>query len=76
VRGGHETAELAYEVALQGGRMKLGDSPDMVSVALRVTSIFRREEGGRKLVHRHGDAITQQRPPESLAQGSAPASYG
>lgn len=66
----YETADLAYEVALQGGRMKLGGSPDMVPVTLRVTTIFRREDDGWKLVHRHGDPITQQRPPESLVQSS------
>jgi ketosteroid isomerase-like protein len=70
----YETADLAYEVALQGGRMKLGDSPNMVPVTLRVTSIFRREDDGWKIVHRHADPITQERPPESLVQRSAPAS--
>ncbi len=66
----YETNDLAYEVAIQGGRMKLGDSPEMVPVALRVTSIFRREDDGWKLVHRHADPITQQRRPESLVQSS------
>ena len=66
----YETADLAYEVALQGARMKLGGSPDMAPVMLRVTTIFRREDDRWKLVHRHGDPITQQRPPESLVQSS------
>jgi ketosteroid isomerase-like protein len=66
----YETSDLAYELALQGGRMKLGDSPDMVPVTLRVTSIFRREDEGWKLVHRHADSVTQRRPPESLVQSS------
>ena len=71
----YETADLAYELALQGGTMKLGGSPDMVSVTLRVTSIFRREDDGWKVVHRHADPITQGRPPESMVQStSAPAS--
>jgi ketosteroid isomerase-like protein len=64
----YETADLAYEVGIQGGRMKFGDSPDMVAVALRVTTIFRREDDGWKLVHRHADPITTPRPVESLAQ--------
>jgi ketosteroid isomerase-like protein len=50
--------------------MKLGDSPDMVPVALRVTTVFRREDDGWKLVHRHADPITERRPPESLVQSS------
>ena len=66
----YETSDLAYDVALQGGRMKLGNSPEMVSATLRVTSIFRREEEGWKLVHRHADPITQVRPIESVVQAS------
>jgi len=50
--------------------MKFGDSTDMVLVALRVTTIFRREDDGWKLVHRHADPITEQRSPESLVQSS------
>jgi ketosteroid isomerase-like protein len=70
----YETTDLAYELALQGARMKLGDSPEVVSVMLRVTSIFRREDEGWKVVHRHADPITQGRPPESMAQApSGPA---
>ncbi len=71
----YETTDVAWDVALQGGRMKLGDSPEMVPVTLRVTSIFRREEDGWKLVHRHADPITQARPIESVVQASGgPAS--
>ncbi len=67
----YETADLAYELALQGGRMKLGGSPDMIPVMLRVTSIFRREDDGWKVVHRHADPITQGRPPESMVQSTS-----
>ncbi|MCA1678607.1 MAG: nuclear transport factor 2 family protein, partial [Actinobacteria bacterium] len=66
----YETTDLAYEVGIQSARMKLGDAPDMVAVALRVTTIFRREDDGWRLVHRHADPITEQRPPESLVQSS------
>ena len=66
----YETADLAYEVAIQGGRMRLGDSPGIVSVALRVTTIFRREEDAWMVVHRHADPITGPRPLESLVQSS------
>ena len=62
-----ETADLAYEVVIQGGRMKLGDADDMVPVALRVTSIFRREDDGWKIVHRHADPL-MERPIRSVAQ--------
>jgi ketosteroid isomerase-like protein len=65
-----ETPDLAYEVDIQGGSMKLGDADDMVPVTLRVTSIFRREDDGWKLVHRHADPLTE-RPIRSLEEHSS-----
>jgi ketosteroid isomerase-like protein len=55
-----ETPDLAYEVDIQRGRMRLGDAAALAPVALRVTSVFRREDGGWKLVHRHADPLTER----------------
>jgi hypothetical protein len=35
-------------------------------VSLRVTTLFRREDGVWKVVHRHADPITAKRPPQSV----------
>lgn len=62
----NEGSDLGYEVALQGGMLRLGESPAMVPVTLRVTTIFRREDEGWRVVHRHADTTTQPRAAESL----------
>jgi NAD(P)H-dependent FMN reductase/ketosteroid isomerase-like protein len=48
---------LAYWTGLQHAKARIGKSPDAVPMTLRVTEIYRFEEGGYKLVHRHADAV-------------------
>ena len=62
-----ETAELAYEVGIERNRIRLRDAPERVPVSLRVTTIFRRENGEWKIVHRHADSITEERSIQSFA---------
>jgi ketosteroid isomerase-like protein len=62
-----ETADLAYEVGIQRNTVRLGDAPEKLPVSLRVTTIFRREDGEWKIVHRHADSITEERSIQSLA---------
>ena len=47
---------------------KLGNAAEKVPISLRVTTIFRREDGEWKIVHRHADPITEERPIQSIAQ--------
>ena len=63
---GYAGADLAYIVELERWRMKLGNAKEMASGSLRVTTIFRREDGEWKVVHRHADPITSARPLESI----------
>ena len=63
-----ESAELAYEVGIERNRSKLGDSAEKAPVSLRVTTVFRREDDGWKIVHRHADPITTPRSAQSVAQ--------
>jgi ketosteroid isomerase-like protein len=62
------TSDLAYIVEVESYRARVGGSEEIVPVAVRVTTIFRREEGVWKLVHRHADPITTGRPAESVIQ--------
>ena len=62
------TPELAYVVRVERAKAKVGASEDAARIALRVTMIFRPEDGTWKIVHRHADPITTARPAESVIQ--------
>jgi ketosteroid isomerase-like protein len=62
------TSDFAYTVELESYRARVGGAEQLVSVSLRVTTIFRREDGVWKVVHRHADPITAKRPPQSVIQ--------
>jgi ketosteroid isomerase-like protein len=64
----YATADLAYTVWIERSRMKVGGADELAPTALRVTTIFRREDGEWRIVHRHADPITSRRPPESLVE--------
>jgi len=55
--------DIAYWTGLQHGMARMGDSKEAVPSNLRVTEIFRREQGNWKLVHRHADMGTEERAP-------------
>lgn len=63
-----ETADLAYEVGIQRNRAMLENAAEKVPITLRVTTVFRREDDGWKIVHRHADTINTPRPAQSVAQ--------
>ena len=62
------TDELAYTLEIERFEARVGDSDAPTEVALRVTSIFRREDGDWKLVHRHADPIVTARPAASVVE--------
>jgi ketosteroid isomerase-like protein len=62
------TPELAYAVWLERAKVKLGGMEDFAPSVLRVTMIFRPENGTWKVVHRHADPITTPQPAESVIQ--------
>jgi ketosteroid isomerase-like protein len=64
----YAVADLAYTVEIERFETKIGGREDVAPVALRVTTIFRLEEGDWKIVHRHADPILAARPAESVIQ--------
>jgi ketosteroid isomerase-like protein len=51
------TPEMAYAVEIERSTARMAGSSEVQRLALRVTSIFRRENGEWKLVHRHADPL-------------------
>jgi ketosteroid isomerase-like protein len=64
----YETPELAYLVEVERYRARVGGRDEPAAVALRVTTVFRPEDGTWKVVHRHADPIDTEQPAESVIQ--------
>jgi ketosteroid isomerase-like protein len=62
------SAEFAYVLLIERDKVKVGGSEDTAPSALRVTMIFRPEDGEWKVVHRHADPITTPQQAESVIQ--------
>ncbi|HYO28955.1 MAG TPA: nuclear transport factor 2 family protein [Thermomicrobiales bacterium] len=62
------TPELAYVVRVERAKARVGGREDIAPIALRVTMIFRPEEGTWKIVHRHADPVTTPQPAETVIQ--------
>jgi ketosteroid isomerase-like protein len=62
------SADLGYTVEIERYRARVGGAEEMAPVAVRVTTVFRREDAAWKVMHRHGDPITAPRLPESVLQ--------
>jgi ketosteroid isomerase-like protein len=60
--------DLAHLVEVERLTAKMGEREDLTPVDLRVTSIFRKEDGAWRLVHRHADPITSSRGADSVVE--------
>ena len=63
-----ESADLAYIFEIERLRMRIAGSDELAPVALRTTTVFRREPEGWRIDHRHADPIMSPRPPESIIE--------
>ncbi|GIW24546.1 nuclear transport factor 2 family protein [Meiothermus sp.] len=62
----HTSDTLACVVEMERFSVRLASAPEVATVALRVTSLFRLEGSGWRLVHRHADPIAGIRPVQSV----------
>jgi ketosteroid isomerase-like protein len=76
-RGGHlaieplavgSSGDLAYMVWIERGQVRVEGRDEPGSLLVRVTHIFRREDGAWKLIHRHGDPIVEKTEAEAVLQ--------
>jgi uncharacterized protein (TIGR02246 family) len=56
------TPDLAYELEIHRFQAKMGGADQAAPVSLRVTTIYRREDDGWRVAHRHADPITSVQP--------------
>ena len=63
------TDDLAYTVEIERYRPRVGGAAEQRDVSIRVTTVYRREDGEWKVVHRHADPITAPRQAESVVGG-------
>ena len=64
------TAELAYTVEMERFTARVGGSEEARPVTLRVTTVFRPEDGAWRIVHRHADPIAAPRGADSVVETS------
>ncbi|MGI8824261.1 MAG: YybH family protein [Chloroflexota bacterium] len=76
-RGGHleierlaigMSGDLAYTVWIERGTVRVEGRDEPGALVVRVTHVFRREEGAWKLIHRHGDPIVEKTESAAVLQ--------
>lgn len=64
----NQTPEFAYTVEIERCQARVDGRAAITPISVRVTTVFRREDGTWKVVHRHADPITSPRGGESVIQ--------
>ena len=60
------TNQLAYLVEVERFSAKIAGKTEPASIALRVTTVLRREDGAWRIVHRQADTTTSARQADAL----------
>lgn len=58
-----ESGDLGFTVSIERSQVRSGAGAEESELALRVTQIFRKENGSWKLLHRHADPMVVTKPP-------------
>ena len=60
------TLKASRSVWIERGEARVEGVEELRPMGLRVSQIYRREADGWKIIHRHGDAITDKIAPEAV----------
>jgi ketosteroid isomerase-like protein len=60
------SGDLAYSVWIEHGDVRVGAREDYVQIVVRVTHVFRQEDGAWKIIHRHGDTVLDKTEAEAI----------
>jgi ketosteroid isomerase-like protein len=62
------SGDLAYTVSIERSEALVAGQDKPAPMALRVTHVFRKEDGAWKLVHRHADPLIDKTAPATVLQ--------
>ena len=60
------SGELAYTIAIERSTVRIVGQEEPAAMSLRVTHLFRKEEGAWKLLHRHADPLMSKTAPHAV----------
>jgi ketosteroid isomerase-like protein len=60
--------DLAYTVAIERSEARVTGAEKAAPMVLRVTHVFRKEEGVWKLIHRHADPLMEKTAPPAVLE--------
>lgn len=63
-----QSGDLAFTTAIERAEVKVAGQDKAAPMALRVTHIFRKEDGAWKLILRHADPLVAKTSPESVLE--------
>jgi ketosteroid isomerase-like protein len=66
------SGDLAYTIAIERSNALIVDQQERAPMALRVTHLFRKENGQWKLLHRHADPLIAKTAPGAVLQQQEP----
>jgi ketosteroid isomerase-like protein len=62
------SGDLGYAIWIEHGEVRVEGRDDTIPVVIRVTHVFRRQDGAWKIIHRHGDPVIEKTVATAILQ--------